>query len=212
MILTEIPLEQVPDALAAVRARLPAGMARAVLDRLAATLELVPLGVDLPEHRAAGVELAQRFGIGTVDEEPAAAFSWDGRAIRTRSEAYVLIHEVAHWLVCPPERRHLYDFGLGAGPESGRVAEADAHLAADLDTRIEEEALASLLGILWEVELGQPAIMAFLEQNWLEGWDRPACAENLARNLELLHARGLIRADGRPVAPETFTVKRAAAV
>lgn len=205
MQLTHISDSDLPLAIAAVRARLPAGtMARDVFDRIAATRDLVPLGHDLPEHRRQGIELCHRFGIATVDEAPQDAYSYDGHAIRTRSEAYVLIHEVAHWLVAPPERRHLKDFGLGAGPETGRTAEADAELAADLDTRIEEEALASLLGILWEVELGQPAILAFLEQNWLEGWDRPACAENLRDMVDRLYQRGLINAAGRPIPPESF--------
>lgn len=205
MQLTPIPDVEIPTALAAVRARLaPGSMAQAVLDRIAATHALAPLGVDTPEQRAQGVELARRFGIGTIDEEPARAWSYDGRSIRTRSEAYVLIHEVAHWLVAPPERRALLDFGLGAGPESGRTGEADAQLCVDKDRQIEDEALASLLGILWEVELGHPAILAFLEQNWLEGWERPACAENLERTLAQLFARGLIDAAGRPISPESF--------
>jgi hypothetical protein len=29
-----------------------------------------------------------------------------------------MLHEIAHWLVCPPEFRHLVDFGLGEGPET----------------------------------------------------------------------------------------------
>jgi hypothetical protein len=33
-----------------------------------------------------------------------------------------------------------------------------------------------LLGILWEVWLGQPALASFLDQNWLEGLDRSAPA------------------------------------
>lgn len=213
MQLTPISDTDLPLAIEAVRAHLaPGTMARDVFDRIAATRDLIPLGVDTPGHRAQGVDLARRFGIGTIDEEPARAWSYDGGSIRTRSEAYVLIHEVAHWLVAPPERRRLLDFGLGAGPESGRVAEADAQLCVSKDVQIEEEALASLLGILWEVELGQPAILAFLEQNWLEGWGRPACAENLRANLDALLARGLIDAAGRPVPPENFpaTAVRAA--
>lgn len=205
MQLTTIPDDQLPHAIASVRAHLPPdSMALAVFERIAATLDLVPLGVDTPAHRQAGIELARRFGIGTIDEAPQDAWSYDGHSIRTRSEAYVLIHEVGHWLVAPPERRTLLDFGLGAGPESGRIAEADAQLCVDKDTQIEEEALASLIGILWEVELGQPAILAFLEQNWLEGWERPACAANLVQNLDLLYQRGLIDAAGHPIPPESF--------
>jgi len=205
MQLTPISDEDLPIAIQTVRARLaPGSLALTVFERIAETRHLIAHGVDTPAHRQAGIALAHRFGIATIDEAPQAAFSYDGRAIRTRSEAAVLIHEVAHWLVASPDRRGVIDFGLGAGPESGRIDEANAAIAVDKPAQIEEEALASLLGILWEVELGQPAILAFLEQNWLEGWDRVSCAENLAANLDLLHQRGLIMADGRPVPPESF--------
>lgn len=205
MQLTPIPDSDLPRAIEAVRVNLtPGTLARRVFDRIAATADLIPLGVDTPAHRAAAVDLARRFGIGTIDEAPQAAWSYDGQAIRTRSEAAVIVHEVGHWIVAPPERRGVIDFGLGAGPESGRRAEADAALAVDRESQIEEEALASLIGILWEVELDQPAILAFLEQNWMEGWQRPFCAENFADNLEALHRQGWIDADGRPVPPENF--------
>lgn len=206
MQLTPIPDDILPTAVETVRANLaPGTLSRAVFDRIAATRYLIAGGYDTPAHRAQAVELARRFGIATVDEAPQDAYSYDGHAIRTRSEAYVLIHEVAHWLVAPPERRALKDFGLGAGPETGRVAEAEADLCVEKETQIEEEALASLLGILWEVELGQPAILAFLEQNWLEGWQRPACAANLTDFVGRLYERGLIDAAGRPIPPESCT-------
>lgn len=204
MQLTTIPDHILPDALATVASHLPPGsMTAHVLARIAATRDLIALGVDTPAHRAAAVDLARAFGIGVIDEAPQDAFSYDGHSIRTRSEAYVLIHEVAHWLVAPPERRSLIDFGLGAGPESGRVEEANHAIAVGKEEQIREEALASLLGILWEVELGQPAILAFLEQNWLEGWERRSCAENLIDNVEALFQAGLITADGRPIPPES---------
>ncbi|MEE3626795.1 hypothetical protein UCD39_22925 [Nitrospirillum sp. BR 11752] len=210
MILTPIPLEELPPILADLRGRLAGAdpLVAEVFERIAGTLDLVPLGVDTAQHRADGIALAHRFGIETIDELPMQAYSWDGRAIRTQSESYVLIHEIGHWLVAPPERRGLVDFGLGAGPETGRVNEANAAICVDQETQIEEEALSSLIGILWEVELGQPAIMAFLEQNWLEGWDRAACIDNLADNLATLHSRGLIDANYRPIPPEHFEVKR----
>lgn len=212
MQLTTIPHDLLPEALATLASRLaPGSRAARVLSRIAATGDLIAAGVDMPAHRQAAIDLARAFGIGVIDEAPQDAFSYDGHAIRTRSEAYVLIHEVAHWLVAPPERRRLIDFGLGAGPESGRAEEADRAIAVDRESQIREEALASLLGILWEVELAQPALLAFLEQNWLEGWDRAACAENLAENVEALFAAGLIDADGRPIPPESFTAASRAA-
>lgn len=212
MQLTTIPDPILPDALANVASHLsPESRTAQVLARIAATRDLIAHGVDTPAHRAAAVDLARAFGIGVIDEAPQEAFSYDGAAIRTRSEAYVLIHEVAHWLVAPPARRSLIDFGLGAGPESGRVDEANSAIAVGKEEQIREEALASLLGILWEVELGQPAILAFLEQNWLEGWERPACAENLTDNVEALFQAGLIDAVGRPFPPESCVDRARAA-
>jgi hypothetical protein len=53
-----------------------------------------------------------------------------------------------------------------------------------------EEAEASLLGILWEAVLGQPALASFLDQNWLEGLERSAAA-HFTRVLARLQRRGL---------------------
>lgn len=165
---------------------------------VAATARLPAAGYDLPHHRAAAAALARRFAIPLVDGFPADGFSWDGHAIRARSEASVLIHEVAHWLIAPPERRALPDFGLGAGPETGRVAEADAARCVAQDVKEEEELLASLLGILWEAALGQPAILSFIEQNWLEAWERPAAGEQFRRAVGALRGRGLVGERGLP--------------
>jgi hypothetical protein len=105
---------------------------------------------------------------------------------------------VAHYQIAAPTRRFLPDFGLGAGPETGLTDIADAARAADAQTRESEEAMASLLGILWEVELGQPAILAFQEQNWLEGAGRPGTADFFRATLGRLSDVGLIDQDGRP--------------
>ena len=195
------PIE--PDRLPAVLARFAghlagAGLAARAFAAIAATAAFGAADCDRPEHRAAAAALARAFGIPAIDEAPAAAFSWDGRAIRIRSEASVLVHEVAHWQIAPPARRTLPDFGLGAGPETGRVAEADAACCVSQEAREHEELLASLLGILWEAALGQPAIHAFIEQNWLEAWERPAAGEQFRRVLADLAARGLIGEDGLP--------------
>lgn len=156
------------------------------------------------EERARGkaVALAHRFGIATLDEEPARAFSWDGAVIRSRSEPSVLLHEIAHWRICPPARRALPDFGLGAGPESGRKAAADAARATDPACQEREEAMASVLGILWEAELDFPALAAFAEQNWLEAYDRPGTPAYFATVVGWLWEAALIDDRARPRGPE----------
>jgi hypothetical protein len=144
------------------------------------------------------VALADRFAMRPLAEAPQQGFSWDGARVRTESEPAVLVHEVAHYQIAAPARRFLPDFGLGAGPETGLIDIADAARAADAQTRETEEAMASLLGILWEVELGQPAILAFQEQNWLEGAGRPGTADFFRATLGRLSDIGLIDQDGRP--------------
>lgn len=200
MNLTPIETDILPLALASVRGRLePGSVAVAAFDRVAAIADELEVPQDTPDHRRTALALVDRVGMTAIDAVPATAFSWDGRAVRTRSEASVLIHEVAHWLIAPPDRRALPDFGLGAGPETGRIAEANAARCVDDAVREKEELLASLLGILFEAALGQPAIHAFIEQNWLEAWDRPAAADQFGMAAQALADRGLIDGDGLPV-------------
>jgi hypothetical protein len=196
VILTPIAEADLPRALSGFGANLR-GTARAALDRIAASLAHGGAD-DTPARRRQAVALARELAIPVLDEAPARAFSWDGRVLRTDSEAWVILHEVAHWLIAPPARRRRRDFGLGAGPETGRKDEADADRSVDEPQRAREEAQASLLGILWEAALGQPAIHAFLEQNWLEGWERSSAADYFTAIVDDLHGLGLIDADGRP--------------
>ena len=126
MQLTALATDELPRALEIFARGLNDPWAGGVFARIAATRDLIAAGEDLPEHRRRAVELAHAFGIATVDEAPARSFSWDGKAIRVDSEASVIVHEVAHWILCPVSRRGLPDFGLGAGPETGRRDAADA--------------------------------------------------------------------------------------
>lgn len=203
MILTPIALPDLPAALARFdRALEGMPFARTVFNRIAATLDLIE-GGDLalsqsPDHHRAAVDLAASFGMGILDASPTAGFTWDGHLLAVRMEPSVIIHDVAHLQCCAPQRRTVPDFGLGAGPETGLRAEADAAMSVFGVAREMEEALTSLLGILWEVELDQPAICAFLEQNWLEGGDSPANLAHFLRILGHLHDHGLIGDDGRP--------------
>jgi len=201
VILTPVAPSDLPQILAAFAAGLAdrGATARAAFARIAAAprTALPPAAEAAARDRA--VAFAQSFGIATLDEEPARAFSWDGAAIRTRSEPSVLLHEIAHWLICPSSRRVLVDFGLGAGPESGRAAEADAARIADQPASEREEAMASLLGILWEADFGLPAMAAFAEQNWLEGYERPGTPAYFATVIGWLAEAGLIDGEARPL-------------
>lgn len=198
--LTPVPVDRLDVLLDAFESGLsPWPSARKVFTRVAATRALaLDLTADLYAGHTTAVALAQGLGMETCDEAPGDAFSWDGRVVRTRSETAVLLHEIAHWQVAPPKRRPVPDFGLGAGPETGRVEEADAARCVDDAIKEREEDLASLLGILWEAYLGGPAIIAFCEQNWLELHDRPGTAQHFSSCVEDLVSRGLIDSRGIP--------------
>lgn len=203
MILTPIPLADLTGTLARFEACLADHpLAQAAFRRIAGTLAFVRDG-DLslsqdPAHQAQAVALCREFGMEILDEPPTAGFTWDGRALRVRMEPSVIVHDVAHLQVCAPERRTAPDFGLGAGPETGLRGEADAAMTVFGVERELEESLASLLGILWEAELEQPAICAFLEQNWLEGGDSPHNRAHFVKIVDHLAAHGFLDAHGRP--------------
>ena len=206
MILTPVDLAAVPrliDDFAAALAATGEAVAIAVLARVRESLAAVD-GPDISlsqraDHHAQAVDLLRRFGLGVLDENPHdGGLTWDGRAVSVRMEPSVIVHEVAHYQVAAPDRRHLADFGLGAGPESADKARGEADrrvFGVDCDR---EEALASLLGVLWEAELGQPAVLAFLEQNWLEGGASAHNLSHFVRNVMELMEGGFIDEDGRP--------------
>jgi hypothetical protein len=157
------------------------------------------VGEEAEQHRLAALSIAHAFGLATHPEGMPCRFNWDGAALLGATEAYVILHEVAHFVLAPPERRGLVEFGLGPGPDTlDRVA---AERAATLPPpeREADEAAASLLGIFWEAALGQPALASFLDQNWLEGLDRSA-PEHFTAVLETLRRREVLSAVGMPVA------------
>ena len=175
-------------------------LARAVFRRITAQVpagDLMSLSIDPVDH-AGAVALCRRFGFGIVDLAPQDYFTWDGHAVAIRLEPSVLIHEVGHYQLAAPARRGVLDFGLGAGPETGRKAEADAVQSLFLPERDVEEGLCSLLGILWEAELGQPAVLAFLEQNWLEGGTSLHNLAHFRKVVRWLADMDMIAPDGSP--------------
>ncbi|MCF8479555.1 MAG: hypothetical protein K9H25_03920 [Rhodospirillum sp.] len=203
MILTPIALTDLPSLLVAFDALLAdAPLARRVFARIAETRsfvrgETIELSTD-PDHHRQAVDLVRAFGLGVIDGPPSAGFTWDGKAVRADMEPSVLVHEIGHWQVCAPARRDVIDFGLGAGPETGLKAPADAVATVTGVLGDLEEALASLLGILWEAELDQPAILAFLEQNWLADGATEANRAHFVKIVDHLAAHGFLTNQGRP--------------
>jgi hypothetical protein len=176
VILTPIPPDELEAALDRFAAQLVDAAARAAFTRIRTTSAERAEGQDAERHRDLALALARRHGVPVHPPGIPNAFNWDGTALDADTEAYVILHEVAHFLLAPPERRRLIDFGLGPGPDTCDRAAAEAVAVVPLIDREEDEAAASLLGILWEASLGQPALASFLDQNWLEGLNRSAAA------------------------------------
>lgn len=197
MILTPIPPERLPEALERFRSSLADGLARQTLDAIAATSPDRAAGDVAESHRQQALALARALGMGIAGTEPA-RLSWDGERLNAETEAYVLVHEVAHFQLASPVRRRAIDFGLGAGPDT--VDHAAAARAAALTPLAgdREEAMVSLLGILWEVALGQPALASFLDQNWLEGAGTARAAAHFTGVLDRLHSGGFVTNTGEP--------------
>jgi hypothetical protein len=187
MILTPIS----PDDLAGALDRFGVGLgdaaSRRVFHQIRATSPQRAEGPEAERHRLAALALARNCGMAVHPPGTRCVFNWDGVALNGATEAYVILHEIAHFMLAPPERRGLVDFGLGPGPDT--INRDTAERAAMLPplARAEEEAEASLLGIVWEARLVQPALASFLDQNWLEGLERSAASHfsNVVAGLRL---------------------------
>src|ERR1700730_5837359 len=151
MILTPIPEAALPATLERLRNSLGDTLSQLVFSRIADPADAAradgPLAV---EHQRRAIATAGEHGIAVRPGSPTLDFSWNGEALRGDTEAYVLLHEIAHFQLAAARRRNIIDFGLGAGPETGDRAAADRAACLFGVAREREEAMASLLGILWE--------------------------------------------------------------
>jgi hypothetical protein len=191
MILTAIPREQLDQVLDRFMAKLEEPFSRVAFRRIRATSADRAGGELAERHRQAALSLARSLGMAVHADGVECAFNWDGRALNSATEAYIILHEAAHFVLAPSKRRRLVDFGLGPGPDTrDRDAAARATVLSPL-AREADEAAASLLGIIWEAKLGQPALASFLDQNWLEGLERSAHSHFTAVVGEL-QRRGLL--------------------
>ena len=203
MILTPISDLELPESLVSFADSLSDDSFRSVFRRVVARGDPARAGAETcVKNHSDSIDLITFFGIGTKPGSPLLDVSWDGAAFRVETEAYVLLHELAHYQLAAPARRRTIDFGLGPGPETGDRGRAErASMLFGLE-REREEAMASLLGILWEAELGQPALASFLDQNWLEGAARPetrrAAAAHFETTLANLARGNFVTDTGRP--------------
>ena len=157
--------------------------------RISATVPDRATGDAAEQHRQQAIAVAGHFGVPVHPPGTHPPFNWDGAAVDGDTEAYVILHEVAHFVLAPPERRRLIDFGLGPGPDTRARTAAERAAVLPLLDREADEAEASLLGILWEAKLGHPALASFLDQNWLEGLERSA-ARHFSEIFGRLRRRG----------------------
>lgn len=199
MILTPIAEATLPATLDRLRSSLGNGLALRIFSRIANPADAARAeGPLAAAHQRRAIAAVGEHGIAVRPGSPMLDFSWNGHALRGDAEAYVLLHEIAHHQLAAPARRQAIDFGLGAGPETGNRAAADQAARLFGVAREAEEARASLLGILWEVELGQPALASFLDQNWLEGAGTAAAASHFETVVAALRRGGFVDDDGRP--------------
>ena len=199
MILTPIPREELADTLNRFTAGLSGRLSRDLFALIRGTSPDRAAGVEAERHRVAALSVARSFGMAIHPEENPCRFNWDGAVLNGATEAYVILHEVAHFALAPPERRGFVEFGLGPGPDTLDREAADRAAVLSPLARDEDEAAASLLGIVWEAALRQPALASFLDQNWLEGLDRGAAAHFTAV-VETLRRRELLKVVQAPAA------------
>jgi hypothetical protein len=203
MILTPIADSELPGALARFEATLSSESRRAVFRRIAGAGDPSRATAQTAvKNHLESIDLITSFSIGLKPGAPRLDVSWDGTSLRSETESYILLHELAHYQLAAPRRRFTVDFGLGPGPETGDRERAEGAALLFGAAREHEEAMASLLGILWEAELGHPALASFLDQNWLEGVvsnrTRRGAAIHFENILAQLARGGFVAAGFRP--------------
>ena len=199
MILTPIPDSDLPESLVRFDDSLASESSRAVFRRIAGRGNPARAAAEIAvKSHSESIDLITYFSIGLKPGSPRLDLSWDGAALRRETESYVLLHEVAHYQLAAPARRNVIEFGLGPGPETGDLGRAQRAALLFGIERDREEALASLLGILWETQMGHPALASFLDQNWLEGAGRRSTAAHFESVLAELTRGGFVTTAGQP--------------
>lgn len=83
-------------------------------------------------------------------------YQWDGTVLTIPKgyKAHEIIHEMFHWIVAPPERRLLPEYGLGPGFDCGNWEGASEAQCIDSDEAENEEILTCLCAARMAYKLG----------------------------------------------------------
>src|SRR5713101_5937838 len=113
MILTPVAENALSEVLDRFARSLVAAPARRVFARLSRSADAARAsGALAMRHRQQAIALATVLGMAARPGSPTLDFSWSGEHLRADTEAYVLLHEVAHYQLAAPARRRIVDFGL----------------------------------------------------------------------------------------------------
>jgi hypothetical protein len=162
------------------------------------------------KQKKQAIALLESFGVFHEPRDPiamvvgeGAGFGWDGKSIATgvKRNATDILHDLAHWLVAPPSRRKIEDFGLGRGPDSG----GDARRIVGDEWADNEEEVVSFLGIVWEAALGHNPMPSLVYQSWTQG----GSYKKVVKAIKKLTRKGLLD-DSRIVS--TSAVKKVSAL
>ena len=115
MTLTPIPRAQLGEVLDRFVARLEDPFSRAVFCEIRATPADRAVGAAAKQHRRVALSFARGLGMAVYPDGVECAYNWDGTALNSATEAYVILHEAAHFALAPTARRRLIDFGLEFG-------------------------------------------------------------------------------------------------
>ena len=103
--------------------------------------------------------------------EPPQDLTWDGSVGRFGGlSSSNVVHEIAHWVVCPRKYRHLREFGLGnflgSSPQAMEDFTTRWGVSKDSSRADKEEEQVSMLGIQIEFRLGWDWRDTAIDQGW----------------------------------------------
>lgn len=138
--------------------------------------------------------LARRMGM-TLKLDEDGKIAWTGKFLNTALSVTNtnVLHDVAHFQLATPIRRRMPDFGLGPSVDSqGWAPRVIPSNQSDI-----EENIVSILGILWERELGINHIDTLHDHNWIDR-DGKLFSGRIDLILPWLAKQGYIDANGVP--------------